>query len=246
MRNGSRSRLVWRRGARELRLAIVDLLLPPRCAGCGEAIAQPSLCGPCAAHLRRRAGGCSRCGEPLLPGQACASDHRWLAGLDWLRAPFAYAGTGGALVRRLKLHGDFAALPVLAAAMAAALRPALGAQFRHALLVPVPLHRRRRRLRGFDQARLLAHAIGRRCGLAVESSCLLRVAATLPQGDPRVTSRERNLAGAFGVRRARRLRGRPVVLVDDVATSGATARACARELAAAGVRDVGLLAACRA
>jgi ComF family protein len=232
---------------RELRTAFVDLLLPPHCPACGlEGRPDGRLCRPCAAHLvNRPADGCGRCGEPIVPGGACVADHRWLEGIAWARAPFAYAGTGGALVRRLKLSGDFAALPLLAGAIVDAAATLTTGAWHRAVLVPVPLHPQRRRRRGFDQARLLATAVAERTGAPV-ASCLRRNVATLPQGDPRVTSRERNVEGAFAVARAQAVRGRHAVLIDDVTTSGATVRACARLLRAAGAERVAVLAACRA
>ena len=239
-------RAAWRRTLREFREAAVDLLLPPHCPGCGAPGNDGRwLCRPCAAHLvQRPADGCDRCGEPVVPGGAC-TDHRWLEGIAWARAPFTYAGTGGALVRRLKLRGDFAALPLLASAMVGVAAPLGTAEWRRAVLVPVPLHRHRRRRRGFDQARLLALAVAVRTGATV-AACLHRQVATLPQGDPRVTSRERNVEGAFAVARAHAVRGRSVVLIDDVTTSGATVRTCARLLRAAGAERVAVLTACRA
>ena len=175
----------------------------------------------------------------------CRTDHSWLRGLRFARAPFAYRGTAGALVRRLKFRGEFGAAPLLAGAMAAALGEAMPPGFHCAVLVPVPLHRQRRRARGFDQARLLATELAARTGLELALP-LSRQRATLPQGDPRVRSRERNIEAAFAVRSGLSLRGRRVVLVDDVTTSGATARACARLLRGAGAVGVGLLTACRA
>jgi ComF family protein len=163
-----------------------------------------------------------------------------------LRAPFAYAGTGGALVRRLKFAGDFGAGRKVGPALAAAAADALRGPWRRAVLVPVPLHGRKLRQRGFDQARVLAEEVRRRTGLPILAGVLRRTRETLPQGDPRVTARDRNVAGAFVVSRPPCIRGRRIVLVDDVFTSGATARACAGALHAAGAAEVAFLAACRA
>lgn len=160
-------------------------------------------------------------------------------------APLHFAGTGGALVRRFKLDADGAAGAWLARAMADAWRPFVTGGGRRACLVPVPLHGSRRAERGFDQAEWLARSLSRRLGLAVVAGALARSRATLPQGDPRVTSRGDNVAAAFRVALPRRLVGREVVLVDDVLTSGSTARACASVLAAAGVPRVSILTACR-
>jgi ComF family protein len=176
----------------------------------------------------------------------CPDDHHAIQGLAWARAPFAFAGTGGALVRRFKLDGNAAAGRRLAVAMALAVGDAIHGEWRRAVLVPVPLHWRRRRLRGFDQAAQLARMVAARAGLTVEANVLVRRRATLPQGDPRVTSRIRNVEGVFELTRPRRVRGRLVLLLDDVCTSGATARACAAVLRRGGARAVALLTACRA
>lgn len=160
-------------------------------------------------------------------------------------APFRFAGAGGALVRRFKLDGDASAGRWLARAMAQAWAPHAAGAGRKAVLVPAPLHAVRRRERGFDQAEWLARAVAARLGLGVACGVLARRRATLPQGDPRVTSREGNVEGAFVVVRRRPILGRSVVLVDDVFTSGATARACAEVLLAAGAGEVAVLTACR-
>lgn len=241
-----------RRTARELHRALLDLVLPPHCPGCGAgaedlAPGRP-LCGPCEVGFEAMpTAACSRCGEAVaeLAAGRCTADHRPLTGLAFAVAAARYRGTGGALVRRLKLAGDFGALGYLAERLARALRPRLLGPFRRAVLVPVPLHRSRRRARGFDQAERLAEAVADRLGIEVVAA-LVRHRATLPQGDPRTTSRERNVEGAFGPRRRLAVTGRPVVLVDDVATSFATARACAAVLTASGASAVAMATACRA
>ena len=179
-------------------------------------------------------------------GARCTADHRPLAGLSRVRVPFRYAGTGGAMVRRLKFMGDPQAARLLRRGMAHSARASARGPWRRAVLVSVPLHRDRLRDRGLDQAALLAEGLEEALGLAYLPGCLRRQKPTLPQGDPRVTSRQRNVAGAFAPRRARAVRGRAVVLVDDVMTSGSTARECARVLRACGATDVSLVAAARA
>lgn len=178
-------------------------------------------------------------------GETCGSDHRELHHLVRLAAPLRFAGTGGALVRRFKLDADPAAGQWLARAMARTWAPFQLGAWRRAILVAVPLHRARRRERGFDQAEWLARAVGERLALEVATGVLARVRATLPQGDPRVMSRLGNVEGAFAVVRASPLRDRCVVLVDDVFTSGSTMRNCAALLRGAGAREVAALVACR-
>lgn len=129
--------------------------------------------------------------------------------------------------------------------------PRLEGPFRRALLVPVPAHRRKRRARGFDQAAQLARGVEeqlRRRWPALRSrvvEALVRDRATAPQGDPRVTDRSANVAGAFAARWWRPVRGECIVLVDDVLTSGSTLRECARVLRVAGARAVASATAAR-
>jgi ComF family protein len=107
-----------------------------------------------------------------------------------------------------------------------------------ALLVPVPLHPRRLRERGFNQALLLARVLGRRRGLPVASGALVRRRATRAQPGLAAPERRRNLCDAFAVASPATVRDRHIVLVDDVLTTGATADACARVLLAAGATRV--------
>lgn len=235
----------WLRLARRTLRRLADYALPevcPACAGSGA-----GLCRRCDQDLVRRGDPpCPRCGEAILAvGATCLADHRDLRHLSWHAAPWRYAGAGGALVRRFKLDGDAAAGRFLARAMADAARLQAGPEWANGALVPVPLHPARLRQRGFDQTAWLAQRVARALGLRCRSGALARRRATMPQGDPRVGSREANVAGAFVVRRPAAVRHRRILLVDDVFTSGATARECARALLAAGAREVALLTACR-
>ena len=112
------------------------------------------------------------------------------------------------------------------------------------VLAPVPLHPRRERERGFNQAAFLARHLARRVGLPVAARALRRVRETPPQsGDP--TDRQRNVRGAFAVARPAQVAGRHVLLIDDVLTTGATANECARALRRSGARRVGVFTLAR-
>jgi ComF family protein len=110
-----------------------------------------------------------------------------------------------------------------------------------ALLVPVPLHRRRLWWRGFNQSVLIARALARRSGAAVGADVLKRKRMTRPLKGMSASQRAREVGGAFAVGDAARVRGRRVVLVDDVLTSGSTADACAKALLRAGASQVELI-----
>ena len=241
-----RERARFRRLGAELSRTLLDCFCPPTCAGCGGP--GEGLCRRCAWDLQRlEQPACDRCGEPILtPGARCTRDHRPLAGLAQVRVPFRYAGTGGAMVRRLKFLRDPQAARILCRGMASCVRGLVRTPRSRTVLVSVPLHKDRLRERGLDQAALLAEGLERALGLLYLPRCLGRARPTLPQGDPRVTSRDRNVRGAFVPRRASAVRGRSVVLVDDVFTSGSTARECSSVLRAAGALEVSLVIAARA
>jgi len=106
------------------------------------------------------------------------------------------------------------------------------------LVVPVPLHPKRLRWRGFNQAALLAAEVARRLDCKLDTISLVRVVATPPQTALDLETRRRNVRRAFAVRRPDRIVNQRVLLVDDVMTTGATANECARTLRAAGARSV--------
>jgi ComF family protein len=113
------------------------------------------------------------------------------------------------------------------------------------VLVPVPLHPRRLRERGFNQAALIARELGRRAGRPCAEGVLVRRKDTSPQTGLTAAERRRNVAGAFAVRHRGQVAGHVVTLVDDVLTTGATARTCARTLRDSGAREVRLLSVAR-
>jgi ComF family protein len=113
------------------------------------------------------------------------------------------------------------------------------------VLVPVPLHPRRLRERGFNQSELLAHELAQRVAQPVCADALVRRVDTAPQAGLTAAARRRNVVGAFAVKRKASVAGRTVVLVDDVLTTGATAIACATGLRQVGASEVRLLTVAR-
>jgi ComF family protein len=167
----------------------------------------------------------------------CARCRRRASAVSCCRAIGPYEGTLRSIVHALKYRGCRS----IAAGLGARMRDA-GAELLHpaSIAVPVPLHRRRRLARGFNQASDLARGLG----LPVLHA-LRRTRATQSQTDLPAASRHANVRGAFALRRRADVRGLRVVLVDDVSTTGATIEACARALREAGAQDVSALTAAR-
>ncbi len=160
------------------------------------------------------------------------------------RAALRYDAQG----RRLILPFKHADRTELAAVLAPHMARAGAVLLREAdLLVPVPLHRGRLFQRRYNQAALLAKAVGRIAGRPCLPDALVRQRATASLGEKSAAERAAEVAGAFAVRpsRAAQVAGKRVLLIDDVMTSGATANACAAVLLAAGATSVDVLVAAR-
>lgn len=244
-------------GARRVSVRLLDALLPPRCLACEADVAeQGTLCAACFAALSPvTAPFCERCGVPFAhAGQAparsasggllCTVCEGRNPAFRTARAALRYGDGAKRLILPFK-HGDRTDLTwPLARQMARAGAPLLA---RAEIIVPVPAHWRRLLRRRYDQAALLARALGAIAGRPVVPDLLRRQRATPPLGDRRAMERALAVEGAFAVSRrgAARLAGRQVLLVDDVMTSGATADACAMALLAGGAAAVDVLAVAR-
>ncbi len=233
---------------RQLTDAIVDLLYPPRCAGCrrlGE-----WLCERCIRAIDTiHPPICARCGRAIHPDVAAAASgdgSSYRCGLcdelgpelGAIRALAYFGGPMREAIYELKYHGVTVVAKPLGQMMAQAW-PGLAPEGRERAdaIVPVPLHPARERERGYNQAALLARELGRHLEHPVVENVLQRSRSTLPQVSLGTRARYANVHGAFRCR-SESLRGRSVLLIDDVCTTGATLEAAAAALRRGGATAV--------
>ena len=224
---------------------LLRVLLPLRCLLCGGAGANGrDLCSGCARDVARNAPCCPVCALPLAaPAPACGECLESTPPFAAAWAPFRYAHPLDLLEARFKFRGDLAAGRVLAELMIE--RAGEDAPAPPALIVPVPLHESRLRERGYNQALELAQPLARALGIPQRPGLLTRSQATPAQTGLDAKARRRNLRGAFEAAPAAALASH-VVLFDDVMTTGATLRECARVLRRAGVGRIDVWALARA
>lgn len=223
--------------------ALQRWLLPWRCLLCGDAGANGvDLCAECAAELPRNTHCCQRCALPLpISAPLCGRCQRKAPPWDAAWAPFRYAWPLDRLETRFKFSRDLAAGRVLTTMWQREPHPPRLPQ----LILPVPLHGRRLRMRGYNQALELARPLARELGIPCRADILQRLRHTDAQTGFDAIERRRNLRGAFALREGIVLPSHVVVL-DDVFTTGATLSECARLLKRAGIARVDVWALARA
>jgi ComF family protein len=232
---------------------LLDLLLPATCSFCRSSIKGspvPYFCGHCWSELAPLPGPvCPGCGRPFgSPESLSASpDHECSAcrldppQFDQALAAGLFEGQLREAIHLYKYRPARSLGGPLAEWMARQVRMV------HVLdiVMPVPLHRKRLRQRGFNQAVLLAHGVSVRFGIPLALDNLVRIRSTRPQVELSGIERTRNVAGAFSVLRPAKVDGRRVLLIDDVFTTGATMNECALTLKKAGARSVTALTLAR-
>jgi ComF family protein len=231
---------------------VLDVLLPPGCAQCHAPVARHGqLCAACFQSLTFITEPlCRSCGLPFATKEE-AGRRRFCQRCDdhppvWREARGALLYTEAS--KHLLLPFKHADRGELAHVLSFHMQRAGAALLDRAdFLVPVPLHRRRLRQRRFNQAVLLARALGRRAARPVLPDLLERLHATPALGGATALARAEALRGAIAVRPSRHvlIEGRRMLLIDDVLTSGATANACAQALLDAGASSVDVLVASR-
>lgn len=228
---------------RAVRLAL-DLALPPQCLACEKPVtASGGLCVACWSAFRPiERPYCERLGIPFPadfgPGLLSPAAIAKPPAFDRARAVARFDGPARELVHRLKYGDGLHVARPMGAMMARAGHELTG---EGALLAPVPLHRGRLWSRRFNQAALLAREVARTTGAELRVDALERVKATRPQVGLTAAQRAENLSGAFRIADPAAIRGRRVVLVDDVMTTGATLDRLSRLVRRAGAASVDAL-----
>jgi ComF family protein len=220
----------WKPIALAARSTLIDVVYPPRCAGCGRRGVW--LCPLCDRELVRFVPPlCDRCGVPYaLNACRCATQP---PSLRAVRSAGPFAGWLRTAIIAFKYRDEWARGPHFGDALLEPLRslPAIDG------LVPVPLHPTRQRHRGYNQAAILARRAGAALSIPIREE-LIRVRLTDRQVGLDAAARRANVAGAFEAAAGADLSGQRLVLIDDVVTTGATLGACAEALLAAGAAEV--------
>jgi len=231
---------------------LAHVIFPPRCVACGTALPEKrsSFCSDCVARIEFiNSPLCPLCGQPFSePG---TGDH--LCG-DCLLSipPFSAARALGKyervlmeVIHHFKYGGKTSLGEVLGGMMAEYSYPSFSIGD-YSLIIPVPLHHRRLRQRGFNQALILAREISRRWRVDIDFLSLKRKVFTEPQVGLGRELREHNIKGAFAVADQGRIVNEKIVLVDDVYTTGSTVKECARVLMKCQAKEVAVLTLARA
>lgn len=215
------------------------------CDACGREIfdyPEKRLCSGCLAALERNDGEkCPKCGRRTVAEGAClackAEPPLFTRGFS----PFVYRGETALLLNRLK-NGERHLALFFGEKMAEKLKTEGSEKLRY-VVVPVPMTEAERKKRGYNQAEALAAAVAERLDLELDKELLVKVRETLPQKRLSKKERERNLTGAYAVKRGAACKGSSFLLIDDTMTTGATGSACAEQLFRAGAEEVLLLTA---
>ena len=221
---------------RRLLSGVFDWIYPPGCAGCGEPGAL--LCESCRGNLHPVGEHyCKKCGKPLKKGSRChlcrTHDFRFLAS----RAPYIYDGPAAAMIKSLKYHGNLSLVPVIADLLSDFWQEL---DWNIDIIIPVPLSEERKAQRGFNQSEMIARAFAKRTGLKADPRALMKIKHTLQQVGLNAEERRENLHGAFAAENVL-IRGKRILLMDDVMTTGSTFAECSAVLLDNGARSVNCL-----
>jgi ComF family protein len=212
---------------------LLNLLYPPRCVSCQHSGGW--ICPACHQEIEFiRPPLCPSCGQATSSPRICPSCHRAPPQIDGIRAVAYLEHPLRTAIHRFKYSNLRSLAPALGKLASDYLAQN---QLPIEIIVPVPLHPRRLKERGYNQAALLAKEIQRALGIPLMDDSLVRVKSTTPQVGLGAPQRRENVRGAFRCVDSG-LKGQRVLLVDDVCTTGATLEACSIALQQAGAREV--------
>jgi ComF family protein len=225
----------------------IDIIYPPRCHICRSFISDdrgqnPHFCSDCLASIAMiRPPLCTTCGIPFHSfsdeNHLCERCLRKRPFFDKLRAPYLYQGQIMEAIHQMKYGGKPYLAKSLGALLASFASDWLEDHGRY-LMIPVPLHPQRLRERGYNQSLLLSRVMSPLLGMDIDLLSLRRVKYTRSQTGLNSEERKRNVRGAFALEKSKEFKGRSIILVDDVATTGYTMNECARVLKKAGCDKV--------
>lgn len=221
--------------------AALDLLFPQKCIGCGKE--GKLICISCQKSLPRIIPPvCPKCGKSQPSAIACPACTIWKSSIDGIRSPFKFDGLMREAVHQFKYKNLRALSQTLGFLLADYfVNYPLPAE----VIVPVPLHPKRLKERGYNQSGLLAQELGRIVNLPVQNNYLVRKKFVLPQAKTKsLEERRHNVMQAFSCVNPE-IKDKKVLLIDDVSTSGATLDDCAAALKSAGAISVWALALTR-
>jgi ComF family protein len=231
---------------------VSDVIFPPQCLGCAE-ILYPQrghlFCPACEEKIRFITGDiCPVCGTifPNSPAQShlCGNCMENKTYYSCARAVVSYETIILNAIHQFKYGSNISVGALLASLMADFSFPDVDFSD-HSLIIPVPLHIKRLRQRGFNQSLILAHALAKKWQIPVNFSLLRRQKFTLTQTGLNKAERKQNINGAFEISDKKIIAGKNIILVDDVYTTGATINECAKTLIKAGAQKVTVLTLAR-
>ncbi len=233
--------------------ALVDFFFPPRCPLCGEIQegADPYLpCPACVSRIKRISHPlCSRCGKGFATEEGedhlCSDCIPGKGNFHLARSFALYDGLVAEGISKFKYGGTTRLAKPLGSLLTSFADPEFSYRS-YDRIIPVPLHPRRLRQRGYNQSLLLAREVSRKYLIPLDFTSLARVRPTPPQTRLSGAERRKNIRGAFAVQDPGPLVKTSVLLIDDVFTTGATVEECSKVLLRAGVNRVDVLTLARA
>ncbi|MBW2673399.1 MAG: ComF family protein [Deltaproteobacteria bacterium] len=238
--------------AKEVASGLADMLFPEQCPTCGAALVGGGnlFCPDCLSAVRFIAPPlCISCGLSFTTNQGanhlCEECIRSMPPFSVARSLSVYEGALLDAIHLFKYHGKISVGEALGRMMAQAPYDSLAIED-YSLIIPVPLHPKRLRERGFNQSLVLARQISKRFSIPLDFSTLKRMVYTVSQVNLSGSKRKTNVRGAFEVVDRGRIQGHKIVLIDDVYTTGSTVAECSKMLVQGGAKEVAVLTLARA